>query len=148
MTKEEKIAYYERVNSEFAELAYQEMAEERYGIDVCCDYKEKKDKWYVKKELLDLNGKNISLTDDEVKDNLIYRTFQATEQCNTVVFTIPVGGGTLTYYTCGSFIITTHIFADNTDPLLVNGELTVSCVRLDSWTLDTNMTVAVGDICN
>jgi len=57
-----QLDYHHKVNSEFAEAVYQEMASARYGIEFCCS--KDLDKWSIKKELLDLNAVNIDLCVD------------------------------------------------------------------------------------
>ena len=54
MSTIEQEQYHDQVNSEFAEVVYQKMASERYGIDFCCEADNPK--WFIKKELLDLNA--------------------------------------------------------------------------------------------
>lgn len=46
--------YTEKISCKFGDAMFDEVAKVRYGIDICCDYDI--DKWWIKKELLNLKA--------------------------------------------------------------------------------------------
>jgi hypothetical protein len=116
-----QIEYSDKVNAEFSEAIYQEMASIRYGVNFCCDLDLLK--WSIKKELLDLNNLKINFCFDP--DNLVQPgdpTF-VPGPCRRLDIAYSLQGGSITYVPCNSYIYVTENYTTND----INEETTTIC---------------------
>jgi hypothetical protein len=105
----EQLQYSNKVNQEFAEAIYQEMASVRYGIDFCC--KPDLIKWSIKKELLDFNDIQLNLcasSNDPAQPG--DRNF-IPGPCGQLDITYTTLGGIVNYVPCNAYFSTSATFA-------------------------------------
>ena len=105
-----QIEYQEKVNGEFAEAVYQEMASIRYGIDFCCS--PDLSKWSIKKELLDSNAlnQNIDLCPQDNPPQPGDRNY-VPGPCGVIDVAYGAEGGSLRYVPCNAYIFRTVEYA-------------------------------------
>lgn len=104
----EQIEYHDRINAEFAEAVYQEMASARYGIDFCCS--PDLTKWTIKKELLDLNALQVNICPNPNNPAQPGDPNFVPGPCGRLDVTYQEQGGTITYVPCNSYIRLTETF--------------------------------------
>lgn len=100
-----QIEYQDKVNAEFAEAVYQEMASTRYGIDFCCTPDLRK--WSIKKELLDLNALQVDICPDPDNPAQPGDPNFVSGPCGVLDIVYFEDGGSITYLPCDSFVFVT-----------------------------------------
>ena len=116
-----QIEYSDKVNVEFSEAIYQEMASIRYGVNFCCDLDLLK--WSIKKELLDLNNLKINFCVDVNNPAQPGDLTFVPGPCRRLDLSYFFQGGSIRYVPCNSYTyVTENYTTDN-----INGETVTLC---------------------